>query len=147
MMASFVPYGYAGLFLAAFLAATILPLSSEIVLTALLINGFDPVALVTVATCGNVLGAFTNYAIGFWGSLFLIRKILRMTEQEFDTARQRFAKYGTACLFFAWVPVIGDPLTVVAGALKINFTLFALLVTAGKLARYAVIAAAAAASL
>ena len=132
-------FGYAGLFLASFLAATILPLSSEIVLTALLLNGFDAVLSVGIATFGNVLGAITNYAMGFWGSLILIRKVLRISEPDFNLAKQRFNKYGIFSLFFAWVPVIGDPLTVVAGVLKINLFIFILLVTAGKLIRYMVI--------
>jgi membrane protein YqaA with SNARE-associated domain len=131
---------YIGLFLAAFLAATILPLSSEVVLSFLLLNDYDPVIVVSVATVGNVLGSFTNYAIGFWGSRFLVRKVLRVSEDEFAKAERRFKKYGVWALLFAWVPIIGDPLTVVAGVLKINFTLFTILVTVGKLTRYIIIA-------
>jgi len=64
----FTELGYLGLFLASFLAATVLPLSSEVVLSVLLLNELNPALLVSVATVGNVLGAFTNYALGFWGS-------------------------------------------------------------------------------
>jgi len=138
-MEYFTQWGYAGLFLASFLAATIVPLSSEIVLSVLLINNLDPFALVTLATFGNVLGALVNYAIGFWGSIFLIRKVLRISAHEFDRAKQRFNKYGIISLFFAWVPVIGDPLTLVAGVLKINLFVFFVLVTSGKLIRYILI--------
>jgi membrane protein YqaA with SNARE-associated domain len=132
-------YGYAGLFLSSFLAATILPFSSEVVLSILLLNHLDPVLLVSVATFGNVLGAFVNYAIGFWGSLFIIRKVLRISEREFIKAKQRFNKYGVFSLFFAWVPVIGDPLTVVAEVLKVRLLIFFLLVASGKLIRYIII--------
>ena len=132
-------YGYPGLFLASFLAATILPLSSEVVLSVLLLNNLDPGLLVAVATLGNVLGAVTNYFIGYWGSSLFVRKVLRVSEQEFVRAEQRFQKYGIFSLLFAWVPLIGDPLTVVAGVLRINLLWFLLLVTAGKLVRYIVV--------
>ena len=138
-MEYFTEFGYAGLFFASFFAATILPFSSEIVLSLLLINGLDPFLLITTATAGNVLGAFINYAAGFWGSQFVTKKILNTTDKAFAKARERFRKYGTACLFFAWVPVIGDPLTVVAGVLRISLPAFFILVSSGKLIRYIVI--------
>lgn len=132
--------GYVGMFIAAFLAATVLPFSSEAVLGFLLLHDFDSALTVAVATAGNVLGSFTNYAIGYWGGGWLIRKVLRMSESEQDKATARFRKYGIWSLLFAWVPVIGDPLTVVAGTLKVNFLLFTILVTTGKLIRYVIIA-------
>ena len=138
-MEYFTEFGYVGLFFASFLAATILPLSSEVVLSFLLLNDLNPIILVSVATFGNVLGSFVNYAIGFWGSMFLIRKVLKISEDEFIKTKQRFKKYGVFSLFFAWVPVIGDPLTVVAGVLKINILIFFILVTSGKLIRYVII--------
>lgn len=63
-----IEYGYVGLFVAAFLAATILPLSSEVALSALLVSGLSPMMLIITATIGNVLGALTNYALGYWAS-------------------------------------------------------------------------------
>ena len=131
--------GYLGLFISAFLAATILPLSSEIALSALLLSGFSPTTLVIIATTGNVLGSLTNYALGYYLSLVVIKKWLRMTEDDFVRAEQRFVKYGMFSLCFAWVPIIGDPLTVMAGVLRIRLRWFILLVTAGKLLRYVVI--------
>lgn len=138
-MEYFTEFGYVGLFFASFLAATILPLSSEVVLSFLLLNDLNPIILVSIATFGNVLGSFVNYAIGVWGSIFLIRKVLKISEDEFVKTKQRFKKYGVFSLFFAWVPVIGDPLTVVAGVLKINILIFFILVTSGKLIRYVII--------
>lgn len=138
-MEYFTELGYIGLFLSSFLAATILPLSSEVVLSLLLLNGLNPVTLVGVATCGNVLGSFANYAAGFWGSIFLIRRVLKIPEDTFNNAEKRFKKYGIFSLFFAWVPVIGDPLTVIAGALKVNTVIFFALVTSGKLIRYVIV--------
>ena len=131
--------GHIGLFIAAFLAATVLPLSSEIVLSALLLSGLSPITLVSIATIGNVLGSLTNYALGYWASLVVIKKWLRISEDEFLRAEQRFIKYGLLSLFFAWVPVIGDPLTVMAGVLRVRLHWFLILVTSGKLMRYVVI--------
>ncbi len=138
-MEYFSELGYFGLFIAAFLAATILPLSSEIVLSALLLSGLSPIALVAIATTGNVLGSLTNYALGYWASLEIIKKWLKISEEEFVQAEQRFVKYGLFSLCFAWVPIIGDPLTVLAGVLRIRLWLFVIFVAVGKLMRYIVI--------
>jgi len=138
-MEYFSELGYLGLFVASFLAATILPLSSEVVLTALLLSGVSPALLVAVATTGNVLGSCLNYALGYWGSKEIIKRWLKMSEEDFVKAEQRFVKYGMFSLLFAWVPIIGDPITVVAGVLRVRLAWFVALVTAGKLARYVVI--------
>lgn len=135
----FVELGYIGLFIAALLAATVLPLSSEVVLGALLVSGWSPVTLVLVATAGNVLGSLINYGLGYWASLSLIKKWLRLTDAEFTRAERRFKRWGTAALCFAWVPVVGDPLTVLAGILRIRLLWFVLLVTLGKGLRYVVL--------
>jgi membrane protein YqaA with SNARE-associated domain len=135
----FSELGYFGLFVAAFLAATILPLSSEIVLSTLLLSGLSPIALVAIATTGNVSGSLVNYALGYWVSKGVIQKWLKISEAEFVRAEQRFVKYGLFSLLFAWVPIIGDPLTVIAGVLRIRLLWFVILVTAGKLMRYIVI--------
>jgi len=139
-MEYFTELGYLGLFLSSFLAATILPLSSEVVLTALLLSDLPPMALVAIATTGNVLGSLTNYALGYWVSLEVIKKWLKISEEQFVQAEQRFVKYGIFSLCFAWVPIIGDPLTLIAGILRIRLLWFIIFVTAGKLMRYVVVA-------
>jgi membrane protein YqaA with SNARE-associated domain len=131
--------GLIGLFVASFLAATILPLSSELVLTALLLSGFAPTSLIIVATTGNVLGSLTNYALGYWARIGVIGQWLNLSEAKFHHAEKRFKKYGLISLCFAWVPIIGDPLTVVAGALRVRLAWFLVLVTTGKLLRYVVL--------
>ena len=138
-MEYFSELGYFGLFIVSFLAATILPLSSEIVLSTLLLSGLSPIALITIATTGNILGSLTNYALGYWASQEVIKKWLKMSEQDFVRAEQRFVKYGLFSLCFAWVPIIGDPLTVIAGVLRIRLLWFVALVSVGKLARYIVV--------
>ena len=139
-MEYFTELGYIGLFMAAFLAATVLPLSSEVVLVALLLNGMSPVSLVAVATVGNVSGSLVNYALGYWAGVAVIRRWLRMSEAEFVAAEARFRKYGVWSLCLAWAPLIGDPLTVMAGILRVRLLWFVVLVTAGKFLRYVVIA-------
>ncbi|MFH2059137.1 MAG: YqaA family protein [Pseudomonadota bacterium] len=132
--------GYLGLFLAAFLAATVLPLSSEVVLGILLAHEYHPVFAVGVATVGNVLGAVLNYYLGVLGSTIVFKKILRVSEQSLVKAENRFRQYGVFSLLFAWVPVIGDPLTIVAGMVKVRFSIFLVLVCIGKCLRYIFIA-------
>ncbi|QQE13850.1 DedA family protein [Planctomycetota bacterium] len=138
-MEYFSELGYIGLFISAFLAATILPLSSEAVLIALLLAGLPPMPLLVVATVGNVLGSTTNYAIGYWGGNTLTRKLLRVSDHEYDKACTHYNKYGVFSLLFSWLPVVGDPLTIVAGIAQTSIWLFILLVTLGKLGRYLVL--------
>ena len=129
-------HGLAGLFVAAFLAATVLPFSSEVLLGLLLTQGMDPVPVLFWATAGNLLGSVTNYGIGLWGSRFVLEKVLRMDPDQVETACGRFQRWGTLSLLLAWVPVVGDPLTVAAGILKTRFSLFLVLVGTGKFLRY-----------
>ncbi len=139
-MTYFTELGHLGLFLSAFLAATILPLSSEVVLTSLLLHDDSAITLVATATLGNVLGSLTNYALGYWAGFHVIKKWLRMSSQELEKAESRFRKYGLWSLCLAWVPIIGDPLTVIAGVLRVPLLWFVLLVTLGKSIRYIVLA-------
>lgn len=138
-MEYFTELGYIGLFLSAFLAATLLPISSEVVITALLLAGLSPTALVAVATVGNVLGSIVNYALGYWANSVAIKKWLGVSEDSLTRAEQRFKKYGLFSLCFAWMPIIGDALTVSAGVLKVRLLWFIILVSLGKLLRYIVL--------
>jgi len=133
-------YGYPALFLLGFLAATLLPLGSEWLLAALLLKGHDPVTCVFVATVGNTLGALVNYGIGLWGGVWLTSRLLRVAPASRLRAEQFYARYGVWSLLLAWVPVIGDPLCLVGGVLRVRWSLFLLLVAVGKYARYQVLA-------
>lgn len=116
-----------------------MPLGSEVVLGALLLAGFPRGELVLAATFGNVLGSVVNYGIGMFGSEWLLQHLLKLPEHKITRARERFRAWGAASLLLAWVPVIGDPLTVAAGMLRVHPGLFLLLVTAGKWGRYMVL--------
>ncbi len=133
--------GLPALFLLSFLAATVLPLGSEWLLIALILNLFDPRIVVLTATIGNFLGACTTYGIGFWGAAFLLKKFLRIDTEQTERATALFCRYGSWTLLLSWLPIIGDSLCLVAGYLRFNFLLFSFLVLIGKLGRYAVIAA------
>jgi membrane protein YqaA with SNARE-associated domain len=136
-----IDYGYLSLFLLSFLAATVVPVGSEWLLVALLLNGHSPVCTVIVATIGNTLGACTTYAIGLYGGSCLTGKVLRISPEAIQRAERRYARYGSWSLLFSWVPIIGDPFCLVSGILKTPFILFFILVLIGKLARYAFVAA------
>ncbi|WDP87780.1 MAG: DedA family protein [Desulfobacter sp.] len=141
-MTAFAGLGLGGMFLSAFLAATILPLGSEAILVLLLAQDFDPVQVIGAATVGNVLGSLVNYWMGLAGSEWAARKISQISPGQVEQARARFQSWGTASLLLAWVPVIGDPLTLAAGGLRVNLGVFICLVTLGKFFRYLVLAGA-----
>jgi len=134
-----IEHGYPALFLLSFLAATLVPLGSEWLLAVLLVNGFDPAIVVSVATVGNSCGALTTYAIGLWGGPFLIRLILRISPENQVSAERFFTRYGSWALLLSWVPVLGDPLCLAAGILRTRLWRFLLLVATGKLLRYLVV--------
>ena len=131
----------AGLFLAAFAAATLIPAQSEAVLVALILSASHPVwLLLAVATCGNVLGSAVNWAMGRYLIRFADRRWFPSSKAQLDNAASWYARWGHWSLLASWVPVIGDPLTLVAGVLREPFWRFALIVTLAKGGRYLVLA-------
>ncbi|WP_404341561.1 YqaA family protein [Pseudoalteromonas mariniglutinosa] len=133
---------YLTLLFSAFIAATLLPSSSELVLTAMVAKGEYSLFLLWLsATVGNVLGSCINYWLGIQLIRFRKRAWFPVSDKAIDKAEQRFKKYGVYSLLFAWLPVIGDPLTVVGGIFKVKFTTFLLLVSLGKGARYLMVLA------
>lgn len=128
--------GLTGLFISAFLSATVLPMGSEGVLASLLLGGGAPVILVVMATAGNVLGSLVNYAMGYWANQGWLK---RQKPGIMARAEQRFRRCGRWSLLLAWVPIIGDPLTLIAGVLRVNLLWFLALVTVGKALRYIVL--------
>lgn len=124
------------LFASAFLAATVLPFYSEVVLFALLREGGAAVALVVVATLGNTLGAVVNWLLGRYLLHFQDRRWFYFSAAQVERAQRWFQRYGYWSLLLAWAPVGGDALTLVAGIMKVRLWLFLLLVGAGKAMRY-----------
>lgn len=135
-----VNYGLYSLFILSFLASTLLPLGSEWMVVTMLLAGEKAWAVVAVATAGNYLGALSTYWIGLHGGDFLKRRVLRMDDTSTQKAERFYHRFGSISLLFSFLPVIGDPLCLVGGVLKISFVRFTLLVASGKLARYAAVA-------
>lgn len=138
-MADLAAYG--GLFLAAFLAATLLPLQSEAALAAALLSERYPAAaLLAVASLGNTLGAVVNWALGRAVERFRHRRWFPVGEPALARAQGWYHRYGRWSLLFSWAPFIGDPLTVAAGVMRERFFVFVALVAIAKTARYLVVA-------
>jgi len=127
---------YLLLFGSAFLAATILPFYSEVILFALLREGGDPTLLVVVATLGNTLGAVVNWVLGRYLLHFQERRWFYFSRSQIDKAQRWFQRYGFWSLLLAWAPVGGDALTLIAGIMKVRLSVFLLLVGSGKALRY-----------
>ena len=128
---------YLSLFTISFLAATILPLSSELMLAGLIAtSNYDNLLLLIVASFGNVLGSIINWILGFYSRNLTIKKWVPFKGKQIENSSRWFNKFGKWSLLFAWVPIIGDPLTLVAGLLRVKFIEFLILVTIGKVSRY-----------
>lgn len=133
-----IEWGYFGLFVGSFLAATVIPFSSELILTALLLHGNNPLFCLVIASAGNSLGGITNYFIGRIGNPKWLLK-LGMTEVKLNRFQTATNNYGHWLAFFAWVPIVGDPLSIALGYFRAKLIPFILLMTLGKTMRYAVV--------
>ena len=131
---------YLSLFIISFLAATILPFSSELTLAGLIVtSNYDNFLLLIVASFGNVLGSVVNWALGFYSRNLSSKKWFPFKETQIEKSSKWFRKFGKWSLLFAWVPVLGDPLTLIAGLLRVKFLDFIILVAIGKVTRYLVV--------
>jgi membrane protein YqaA with SNARE-associated domain len=131
---------YLSLFGISFLAATILPFSSELSLAGLIsTSNFNNSLLLIAASLGNILGSVVNWFIGFCSRNFISKKWFPFNELQITTSSKWFEKFGKWSLLFAWVPILGDPLTLVAGLLRVKFLDFIILVAIGKVSRYLVV--------
>ena len=131
---------YLSLFFISFLAATILPFSSELTLAGLIsTSNYDNLLLLVFASFGNVLGSVFNWGLGFYARNLTIKKWFPFKETQIERSSKWFSKFGKWSLLFAWVPIVGDPLTFVAGLLRVRFFDFIILVAIGKVSRYFVV--------
>ena len=126
---------YLILFVSAFISATLFPLGSEALLIYDIKEGYNIYFLVIIATIGNSLGSILNYFLGLKGEEYLVEKKL-LNEKMILKSKVYFDKYGFVCLLFSWLPIIGDPLTFVAGILKYDLKKFVIIVTIAKFLRY-----------
>lgn len=135
--------GYLSLFASALIAATVLPMQSEAVLVGLLLNGSHSVGvLLGVATVGNVLGSVVNWVLGRFLLRYRDQRWFPVNDQQLHRAQGWYHRYGRWSLLGSWLPIVGDPLTVVAGVMREPLVPFLVLVTVAKGTRYLVLAAA-----
>jgi membrane protein YqaA with SNARE-associated domain len=137
-MENFIELGYLGLFIASFLAATVVPFSSEVVFSALIFGGLDPWSCVFIASAGNWLGGMSCYYLGKLGKLDWIEKYLRIKKEKMDQWLTKFHKYGDWFAFFSFLPGIGDVIAVASGFFRCNIWIVALAMLTGKFVRYVV---------
>ena len=131
---------YLSLLFISFLAATILPFSSELTLAGLIsTSNYDNLLLLVFASFGNVLGSVFNWGLGFYARNLTIKKWFPFKETQIERSSKWFSKFGKWSLLFAWLPIVGDPLTFVAGLLRVRFLDFIILVAIGKVSRYLII--------
>lgn len=130
---------YLSLFAYSLFASTLIPFGSEGLLAYFVSQKLNIPVIILVATAGNYLGSVVNYYIGIRGSKTIFYKIIKFDHKKVEKASERLEKYGHFILFFSWLPIIGDPLTFVAGLLKYDFKKFTFYVILGKMFRYVVV--------
>lgn len=135
-MTEFIELGYLGLFIASFLAATVVPFSSEVVFSALVFGGLNPWYCVMIATLGNWLGGMTCYYLGRLGKMEWIEKYLRVKKEKLVRFESSIHKYGDWFAFFSFLPGIGDPIAVAAGFFRCNVWIAGGSMLVGKFVRY-----------
>jgi membrane protein YqaA with SNARE-associated domain len=133
---AFVEWGYLGLFIASFLGATIIPFSSELVFSLLIIKGYDFNLSLLVATTGNWLGGLSSYFLGRLGKWSTLEKYFRLKKEKIVKFKTNIDKWGSLLAFFCWLPVIGDPIAVGLGFFRTNYILVAIWMFLGKFIRY-----------
>jgi membrane protein YqaA with SNARE-associated domain len=132
-------YGYWGMLVAAFLAGSFFPFSSEAVMVALMATGLDPWLLMIYGTVGNVLGSVLNYGVGRLGRLEWIETYLHVKKADLDKAHRFLAGRGAWMGFFAFLPVLGSAITIALGLMRSNVVITLTAITIGKLFRYIIL--------
>lgn len=132
-------YGYWGMFLAAFLAGSFFPFSSEAVMVGLMAAGLDPWLLMIYGTSGNVLGSVVNYCIGRMGKTEWFEKYLHVKPESMEKARRFMRGHGAWMGFFAFIPLLGSAITILLGLMRANPVITFISITLGKLFRYIIL--------
>jgi membrane protein YqaA with SNARE-associated domain len=134
-----IGYGYWGMLLAAFLAGSFFPFSSEAVMLALMATGLDPWQLALYGTIGNVLGSVVNYCVGRLGKVEWSEKYLHVKPKDLDRAKRFMRGHGAWMGFFAFVPLLGSAITILLGLMRANVVITFIAITLGKIFRYLVL--------
>lgn len=128
--------GYIGLFAGSFLAATVIPFSSDVLLVGALVAGLSPLGAFIVATLGNWLGGLTSYYIGHLGRWQWIEKWLRVKEETLLKHKGLFDKHGSFIALLTWLPFVGDVFAIGLGFYRVNFVKSATFMLVGKSLRF-----------
>lgn len=131
-----VNWGYWGMLIAAFLAGSFFPFSSEAVMAGLQAAGLEPIPLIIYGSIGNVLGSMFNYGVGRLGKMEWIEKYLRVKQESLEKAERFMAGRGAWMGFFAFLPLLGSAITIVLGLTRANLPISILSITIGKVLRY-----------
>ena len=135
-MEFFLDFGYISLFFGAFIAATVVPFSSDVMLVALLVAGGDPYLAIISATLGNWLGGLTSYWVGYMGRWDWIEKYLKVSRAKLEKQQYNITKYGSLLALMTWLPIIGDVMAVALGFYKVDFKRSAVFMLIGKCLRF-----------
>jgi len=138
LILSILSPGLIGLFFASFLAATVIPFSSEAILTATIYFGANPAAAIFVATIGNWLGGITSYYLGFLAKWEWLEKYFKVKKERVLKWQKQIEKYGHVIAFFTWLPFVGDVLAIGLGYFRINYVVSLIFMLIGKGLRYIV---------
>jgi membrane protein YqaA with SNARE-associated domain len=132
-------YGYMGMLLAAFLAGSFFPFSSEAVMIGLMATGLDPWQLMVYGTIGNVLGSVLNYSVGRMGKVEWFEKYLHVKQKDLERAERFVAGRGAWMGFFAFLPILGSAITILLGLMRSNIVITFIAITLGKIFRYIIL--------
>ena len=134
-----IGYGYWGMLLASFLAGSVFPFSSELVMTALMATGLDPWQLALYGTVGNVLGSGLNYCVGRLGKVEWFERYLHVSPKDMERAERFMAGRGAWMGFFAFLPILGSAITILLGLMRANVLITFIAITIGKIFRYIIL--------
>ena len=129
-------WGLFGLFISSFLSATVIPFSSEFVLSFMILNGFDIYLTILIATIGNWFGGLSSYLIGRLGKWTIIEKYFAVDKNKVLKFKLKVDRFGSVLAFFSWLPIIGDVIALSLGFLRTNFILVSIWMLLGKILRY-----------
>ena len=130
--------GYLGLFITCFLAATILPIASEVFLISMLAAKYDPLSSLLIASTGNTLGSYLNFGIGYIGNPEWLKK-LRVKQKTIESWKASIQKYGVWLALLSWLPIVGDIIGIALGFFRANIFWSFLFMAIGKFIRYLVV--------
>lgn len=137
-MEALLEYGYIGLFLGSFLAATVVPFSSDVLLVGMLFAGGEPILTVTIATIGNWLGGLTSYWLGWLGKTEWLERWFRVKPETIERHKSKVERWGAWLALLTWLPIVGDLFAIVLGFYKAPFWPSALWMFVGKCGRFVI---------